>query len=181
MMHALVVGGTGMLAGVTLELARRGHRVTVISRRAELFATGTPNLNRVSLDYHSTDVLRQAVLGAQDQWGGFGLMVAWIHGTVPEAPWVIAGAARAYPCRFVHVLGSAAANPASSSSEHRARFGLLKQLQYTEVILGFRLEGSHSRWLTDNEISTGVLQAVENSLPRVVVGTVEPWSARPGF
>jgi hypothetical protein len=33
--------------------------------------------------------------------------------------------------------------------------------------------------LTDEEISGGVLKAVEDDEPCAVVGTVEPWTARP--
>jgi hypothetical protein len=47
------------------------------------------------------------------------------------------------------------------------------------VILGFVLEGGHSRWLRNAEISQGVLQAIDTDAKRFVVGTIEPWSARP--
>jgi hypothetical protein len=48
-----------------------------------------------------------------------------------------------------------------------------------QVILGFRVEGGRSRWLTDAEISEGVLQAVRTDADLAIVGQVEPWPARP--
>ncbi|NLG69565.1 MAG: hypothetical protein GX496_08420 [Firmicutes bacterium] len=52
-------------------------------------------------------------------------------------------------------------------------------MRYREVILGFVVEPSGSRWLTHDGISPGVLEAIDRDAPRWIVGTVEPWSARP--
>jgi hypothetical protein len=41
------------------------------------------------------------------------------------------------------------------------------------------LVGSGSRWLTNQEISAGVIRAVDGDAPLSMVGVVEPWSARP--
>ena len=53
------------------------------------------------------------------------------------------------------------------------------QLHYRRVILGFVVEGGKSRWLTHEEISGGVIEAVQKDAERYIVGTVEPWSMRP--
>ena len=37
----------------------------------------------------------------------------------------------------------------------------------------------HSRWLTDEEISSGVLKAIEEDKERFVIGVTEPWSKKP--
>lgn len=51
---------------------------------------------------------------------------------------------------------------------------------YHAVILGFvLLPGGQSRWLTNSEISQGVLDAIAAEAKRHIVGTVEPWSRRP--
>ena len=104
------------------------------------------------------------------------LAVAWIRSDAPEAA---LAAARRTAGPFFHVLGSAAADPARPDPGRRARFEALPGLAYREVILGFVSEGGRSRWLTDEEISRGVLEAVAAGRPRAVVGVVEPWSARP--
>ena len=70
------------------------------------------------------------------------------------------------------VLGSAAADPGFPVCIPAA--GELR-----EVILGFVREGGHSRWLTDPEISAGVLKVLRSGKLRSVVATLTPWSERP--
>jgi len=48
-----------------------------------------------------------------------------------------------------------------------------------QVVLGFKLEAGGSRWLTNAEISDGVLEAVRTDRAYTIVGQAEPWSARP--
>jgi hypothetical protein len=79
------------------------------------------------------------------------------------------------------VLGSAANDPA-----HPWRLDLARQVAdglpdcaLRQVVLGFQIEGGRSRWLTDAEISEGVLEAVRLDRPYSVVGVTEPWNARP--
>ena len=68
----------------------------------------------------------------------------------------------------LRVLGSAAADP-SFPAAGKPR----------EVILGFVREGDHSRWLTDPEISAGVLEALYGGKLRSAVATLTLWSKRP--
>jgi len=41
------------------------------------------------------------------------------------------------------------------------------------------VEGGHSRWLSNAEISAGVSRALAGRDPVTIVGSVGPWSARP--
>ncbi|NWG46914.1 MAG: hypothetical protein HXY25_10275 [Alphaproteobacteria bacterium] len=52
-------------------------------------------------------------------------------------------------------------------------------IAYTQVILGFHLEGETARWLTHAEIAGGVLDALAGPTARHVIGTLEPWERRP--
>jgi hypothetical protein len=135
----------------------------------------------IALDYREGADLDVQIRSAAAAYGPFGVAVAWIHSTPPDAAEAVARAVAnpASPCVFVHVLGSAAADPSRPDDGRRARFASIPGLLYREAILGFVVEGGSSRWLTDAEISAGVLRAVEGSAPRTVVGTVTPWSARP--
>jgi hypothetical protein len=47
------------------------------------------------------------------------------------------------------------------------------------VQLGFIIENGHSRWLTHEEISAGVIQAICTKKPVTQVGLLEPWEMRP--
>ncbi len=55
------------------------------------------------------------------------------------------------------------------------------QCIYREIILGFvyREENDRSRWLTHEEISEGVLNAIRLQQDRYIIGQIEPWVKRP--
>jgi len=55
----------------------------------------------------------------------------------------------------------------------------LKNMRYRTILLGFVVEGKTSRWLTNNEICDGVIEAIENDARDSIIGTVEPWNKRP--
>lgn len=187
-LHALVVGGTGMLRGLTLALAGKGYIVSVIARDATRLraladaAAGLPGgVNPVPLDYREGARLRAALREAIAQHGRIVVAVCWIHSTAPHALEQIAGVIEGsrVPCRLFHVRGSAAANPAEKAKQLPAWLEDCPHVQYRQVILGFVVEPWGSRWLTHEEISGGVLTAVQNDAAFHIVGTVEPWSMRP--
>ena len=183
--HALVVGGTGMLRAVAMELGRRGHATTVIARgRDELSRMADESDGRVHplpLDYGDHDGLVAGLRAAVASRGPFALVVAWIHDSAPQAPVTVARvvAEGGTPVRYVHVLGSAADDPSGPDPQRRAAFEAIEGIAYEEVILGFVRDGEDSRWLTNAEIASGVLAAIDTPAPRSIVGTTRPWSARP--
>lgn len=183
MSHALVVGGTGMLFGLSVELARRFRALTVVARRASRLAAlgdaigAMGTLNPVALDWHDDQALAAALRAAQDAHGPIDLAVCWIHGSAPRAPRLVAE--RIAPARFVHVVGSAAGDPARVGDARRDAVASVPGIDYRQVILGFVLEGERSRWLTDAEIARGTLAALESEEDPRVVGTIRPWSRRP--
>lgn len=179
--RALVVGGTGMMRVVSLELAARGHAVTVLARRhtrLAALAADAPmgTIWPLALDYHDTGALERVLAQATRSGGPFGLAVVWIHGSAPNAPSVVA---RFVQGDYYHVLGSAAADPGRHDGTQEEGFIAWPGARYHQVILGFVQEDGRSRWLTHEEIGRGVLAAVEEGSSRTVVGTVEPWFARP--
>ena len=60
-----------------------------------------------------------------------------------------------------------------------AEFAAGRRLPETDLALGFQLEGERSRWLTHEEISSGIIEALERQASRSIVGVVEPWEMRP--
>lgn len=178
----LVIGGSGMLAKASLWLAGQGKTIVLgRSRRkldalAELAPAGA--IVPLSLDYTSTDTLARHLASASDMHGPITRTVAWIHNDGLDAHRVIAEAIDE-DADYFHLLGSAAADPRAGVEERfahlRAQFGS----RYREIVLGFQLEGNHSRWLTHEEIATGVIDAISNPRPRSIIGVVEPWSRRP--
>ena len=103
--HMLVVGGTGMLAGVCLALAERGAEVSVIARDrqrlealAERAAEAAGAIHPVPVDYTDEEALAVALGQARAERGPIALAVAWVHSTAPEAPERVADL-RARPAR----------------------------------------------------------------------------------
>lgn len=174
MTHILIVGGTGMLSGCVVALRDAGNAVTTLARWGSV-----DGARAVYADYTDEGALRRALDEAVRDGGPIDAVIAWVHGSAPEAPLAIARQVR--PARFVHVLGSAAAAPDVVAPERRAAFEALG-IVYQEVILGFVVEPrapGRSRWLTDAEIVAGTIGALGSGAARTIVGQVRPWTARP--
>jgi hypothetical protein len=180
-MHALVVGGTGMLSGLTHHLLTEAKTVSLVARRPERLRAPTikERLNPIALDYSQSARLADSIRHAIAAHGPIQLAVCWIHSSAPDAlPTLLTELARpGLPFRLFHVRGSAAMDPSALPNPVLDR--LPEVCQYRQVVLGFVLEGNHSRWLTNEEISAGVIQAVASDAHTYIVGTVRPWSLRP--
>ncbi|QKS72536.1 short-chain dehydrogenase [Paenalkalicoccus suaedae] len=169
--HALVIGGTGMMAEVSLWLARTGYRVTVICRNKDradtLKRTAPPDTLCTHLvDYNDTTKLTQTLTSVRKSSGTADLVVAWIHSN-PEAvlQQVEDHLVQGQPYRLVHVVGSS-----SNLDAIRATINTPPTCRYQQVQLGFILEDTHSRWLTHAEISSGVIKAIKTRDDVTVVG-----------
>ena len=176
-----------MLSGLCLALARRGRVVSVIGRRRQRLLklarqdAGLGRIEPVAVDYRNEAQLGRELMTAIGRDGPIERAVCWVHEeSAPDAPlWV----ARHVHNTFLQVLGSASADPSQPEilEEWRARFRTAyRDLDYRIAVLGFiRSETGLSRWLTDHEICDGVESALDAEEPLSIVGTVEPWSARP--
>ncbi|GEM_PF-7002202 len=83
--HALVVGGTGMLWGVSLELARHGYVVSVIARRkaklnelAEAARVEGGIVHPIAVDVLDESALTKALKDAIERFGPIRLTVDWV-------------------------------------------------------------------------------------------------------
>ena len=173
--HVLVVGGTGMLSEFVKALAGDGGRLSLLSRRASAVA----GADGFDCDYYDEAAFADALDAAVARSGPIDLAVAWFHTLKIAAPRRLAERVQG---RLVQVLGSAAADPSHPGRlETAARVAAgLSQCEVRQVILGFKVEAAGSRWLTNSEISQGVLEAVRADRALTVIGQTEPWSARPG-
>jgi NAD(P)-dependent dehydrogenase (short-subunit alcohol dehydrogenase family) len=178
MRHVLVVGGSGMLAGLCERLARDNF-VSVVGRdpaRLRRLADRAPGrISPIAIDYCNSQALAEALEGAAARHGRPDCTVCWAHDdeVVLQVSDHVAG-------DFWHVLSSAAADPARPEILEcwRERF-CPGELNYRQVVLGFHDEAASSRWLSDAEISDGVWQAMQGGEALAIVGTVSPWSRRP--
>lgn len=177
--HALAIGASGMLAGAVREIAGRGYVVTLVARDTDRIArvaagAGPGAVHPVSVDYRHGDVLLDRLRGAARERGAFRLAVAWIHATAPDAHDLVAGEIGSSPptCRYLEVVGSAGGDLRNLARERAARLAALPHLDHTRVVLGYGGDGE--RWLTDREISRGVIDALDAGGAEHVVGTLDP-------
>ena len=173
--HALIVGGSGMLAGLCRSLCGCSEQVSVLARNERRLRAIAAEIEPIACDYNNGRALAETLSQLEPP----DLLIAWIHGRAPQARRAFAECVAA-DGRFVQVLGSAHADPS-----HPERLKEMEQaaaglpIDYSAVVLGFAVENGRSRWLTTDEVSNGVFAAVEQSAPYAVIGTIEPWSAKP--
>lgn len=182
-MHILVVGGSGMLKEACLTLAQNGHIVSVIGRsmnKLEELKHIEPSIhifNLISLDYTDSELLKSKLAQTIKEWGPIECAICWIHSTAPQAPYIVAEHLKK-DSPFFHLFGSAFADPSKDPQAVIQSFSIYP-IQYHPIVLGFILEENTSRWLTHKEISQGVLKAFNAPQAINIIGTVNPWSARP--
>lgn len=155
--RVFLLGGTGMLAPAARVIARRAEALTLAARAphalaAELGATPLP------LDWNIPQVAIDALPAP-----GFDLVITWLHDNATYL---------ARPCedlahaggRSIRVHGAKSADPAiRAQRDPNPRPGLARQT----VILGWF--GPAKRWLTDEEISQGVIAALEAPAVRTLI------------
>ncbi len=192
--HALVIGGTGMLRWACTTLAGRGADVTVLARdprRLHTLATegaGMPGrIAPLPCDYTDPQRMASALEATVRERGRPDPTIAWMREDALPGLHAVARVlgdarveeGRAGACRLVHVLPSAARSPVLRK-RYRDEFAKYGAIRYRQVVLGFAIDEGISRWLTDTEISDGVLRSLELPGSEFVVGRVHPWSHRPG-
>ncbi|WP_152655656.1 short-chain dehydrogenase [Oceanobacillus sp. CFH 90083] len=181
--HTLVIGGTGMLSAASLWLADRSGKVSIIARnqgkmeRLTAKADSTAPITPLLVDYKDSIALKDKIRPCIRKNGPVDLVVAWIHSNSNNALDSIAHeiAQESVSWKLYHVLGS-------SSDLSQIKEAAIKQYpgcQYRQIQLGFILEKGYSRWLTNQEISEGVIDAVAYDREVKVIGTLEPWDKRP--
>ncbi|MFJ8088931.1 short-chain dehydrogenase [Lysinibacillus sp. NPDC095746] len=182
MKHWLVIGGTGMLKGVSLWLIQEDNHVTVIGRQQKKMqslineANYSLKLSPLIVDYTNYNSFRTALIESQETLGSFDCVIAWIHGSdirvweslfraIPNTKNVI----------LYHIKGSS-----SYVNNERTKNNIPSNITYRVVKLGFIIEDNNSsRWLTNSEIAQGIIDAIEHEIPEKHVGVFEPWNLRP--
>lgn len=182
MKHALVIGGTGMLSNVCLWLLKNNYKVSVVARnpnKMENLAKNSMNSSRIIpilVNYEDDKELRSEIKRVIEDHGCIDLVVAWIHSPAQNAlPTIceIVGQS-SVKWQLFHVLGSS-----HNLNELKKNIKVDGNCTYHQVQLGFILESSYSRWLTNNEIAEGVIKAISQEKERHIIGQIEPWDRRP--
>lgn len=187
---ALVLGGTGMLAGCATALLGLGWQVVLPSRRPRLGMAAKASLRPrghvpthrnqplpVAADWARPDELAARVGAALD--GNLAdLLVAWVHASYRE-PVLRAVAPLLTPhAPVVEVHDSSGIDPVRGLPDP-----LLAGHPTQQVVLGHIRHGGSTRWLTHEETSVGVLEAVHRAIegkpPSMhQIGEVDTWVTR---
>ncbi|MFD7654620.1 hypothetical protein ACFV4N_11650 [Actinosynnema sp. NPDC059797] len=188
---ALVLGGTGMLKGCADELLEQGWQVVLPSRRAD---TGLGRAARASLgsrghvpqragrarpvvaDWARPEELADRVRAVLERPAD--LLVAWVHESYRDPVLRAVAPLLAPRAPVVEVHDSGAIQPVLGVPDP-----VLEGHPAQQVVLGIVRQGDAHRWLTHEETSAGVLEAVRRALegraPSVhQVGEVDTWVVR---
>lgn len=175
-----------MLFEVSRRLAYNYNTISVIGRNPQRFEALRRvtihlkgNLNPIMLDYRDSIVLKDNINTSIERYGNISLVVSWIHNIARDTGSVITEIinSRGEKFRYFDILGSSHANPASDCPY--PEFSLLENINYRQVVLGFKIDEDHSRWLTDEETSEGVMKAIDDDTEYSIIGTITPWEKRP--
>lgn len=156
---AVAVGATGMLSQALDWVAARSARTVVVARRASRWSpSAAPAGPVVPLDGDwrdggaLTDALGQAIDPAEVD-----LLLLWIHASGSQALQGLLDLFAPRDLLIVHVLSSAAGDPAAyRDAVSRRGTGA----RYRTVKLGAVRGAVGWRWLSDAEISEGAIQAI---------------------
>ena len=162
MKRTLVIGGTGMLAGLVHHLAVYNQVYVIARSERALKALAGSNHNVIPIvaDYTHLEDLKQKLDGLT-----FDTIVAWIHSS-PSSTETARTIARHCQANFFDITGSDGRNPSHTSHEREIKISKLSGIAYHRVVLGSK----GNRWLTNAEISDGVLEATEKKFPVFIVG-----------
>ena len=177
--HTLTLGATGMLADVVRELARQRSEVSLLARHPQRISG--KHLHPFPCDWGDEAGLLTAVRNAISKLGLPQRALNWCHKTGPVMTLAETLAHSGSEIEFYHVLGSAMSDPSRPDRIEtlRRKFERLPGLHWHAICLGFVREGTQSRWLTNQEILQGILEALKADNSPHIVGKVRPWSARP--
>ncbi|MBB4912475.1 Rossmann-fold NAD(P)-binding domain-containing protein [Actinophytocola algeriensis] len=152
--RALVLGGTGMLSGVANALLDDGWQVVLPSRRKPVT---NDHARWVKADWTEPATLAATTAEALD--GPADLLVAWVHRGVRVSVLRAVAPLLADGAPVVEVHGSASANPLGGCPDP-----VLPTHPTQQVVLGYVRHAGRTRWLTHEEVSSGVLDAVHRAL-----------------
>lgn len=172
-----------MLREVSLFLAKHDNTVSVIGlEREDLNGLALEaqkfngRINPILVDYRDPQALEQGLCEAMRFFGPLTLAVAWITpDALPGAANTLAAVISAHSpvCRYFQVL------PGGEITGKDRRFldnpfPELEKILYRKIILGFKTERGMSVWLSNQEISDGIIQAIRNDRRDALIGQADP-------
>ena len=173
--HTIIIGGTGMLRAAAVKLAVQSRCLTSIARTHRSLVALDDMLPRshgthhmLKLDWSDPDPFLDGIEQHVEKTEPPDLVLAWIH--EEQLALRLASRLGTYHLQFFHVIGSARADPAAVAAKALSEIQVPSNVTYHQIILGAHGAGFNARWLTDQEISDGTLEAIQAKLPQFIVG-----------
>lgn len=175
--HTLVVGGSGMLAGLCKSLAQQGHNIVILCRNEDKLRCNIgPDLDKMAMpifvDYCDEQATRECLDIHVRAEGPIDATVAWIH---PEKSTSAHTLFASYTKKqYFAVLGSSYGKPELIVPVRDQILSGNSTLTIHTISLGYvqRPLIGH-RWLTNSEISRGVRKAIELKQDHYIVGHLD--------
>ncbi len=177
--HLLSVGATGMLADAIVSLARRSRRLTSVARTdaslrrlASRIPEPLPH-QTLRLDYRDHATFLKDLRNAIESSEPVETALVWMHGderdngVIELAKLLGEGSGNT---DFYHVVGSSGRDLATLRKGARREFEAIPGISYHRIVLGFVEERGRRRWLSDREISEGVVRSMALGSSTTIVG-----------
>lgn len=172
----LFIGGTGMLLPAVQMLLARGERVLTVARHPER-AGSDPLLRSIQGNWAAAASMATAIRKEIPRETLIGKAIFWVHEPYATEVHRALSSLLAEDATVVHVVGSSRGNPTKDPVPDV----YAQPRTYRRVILGFQGQKGQTRWLTDDEISTGTIGALDHKgeEKEFIVGRIEPWEDHP--
>lgn len=169
-----------MLQSASIELGACSNRLTSVARSERslgkietMLPPGSGFHHQLQLDWSDAGGFLEAIIDHIESTETPDLVVAWNHDDQLTVRLASLMAENGVFPHFFHIIGSASENPKNIANSLLADLPPSIAGHYHQVILGAKGKGAGSRWLSNQEIADGVLEAVKNQRSQFLVGTLE--------
>lgn len=185
MKHVLIVGATGVLEGVSKYFIEQGNLVTLLARspmdlygiKSE-YPIASRRVSVIAQDYIESDAALFKVEDVVEKSRPIDIAILRIdrEGNLFTKKLISYLIRQENKAQVFRLLCSTKVKPELLSASR-----LLKNYphNYREIYMGYQQEEDNSRWLTRDEIVSGVIESVENDFQTYTIGKTEPWENRP--
>lgn len=186
MEHYVFVDATGQLTETCLHFADKVRRVSIVSGNEDLLHDLQVQASKknVVISAHQANIadshqLRHAIELLVSDNGPADVTVAALGTVGSEVAVVIAQTLRdlAVFTEFFDVSGPA--EDPLHAYQREGRLRTFENVRYRKIEIGFMVDNGNSRWPSAEEVTTGIINAVEQRTSKSLIGQLEPADLRP--
>lgn len=186
MEHFLLIDNTGQLTAACHRFATKVKRVSIICRDKDAVSTieATAKANgqavtAVHARVNDESDLRKAIEQALGLNGPADVTIAALGDAPPASATVIAQTLRDLAVFTEYFDVTNAGDPADLSHQREGRLRSFENVWYRRITIGFIVDNGSSRWPNEDEVTSGIVRAVEERSDKFIIGQTEPQEKRP--